>query len=191
MPNGLLPAIELDGQLMTDSIPIMLALDRTFDQGPRMVPAQGDPARQRADEQFTQKSAQSEPSHAAAFTLNLAPPTSFRHLIPTSVPPHRHLVATSTSPRDHLIPTSSPPHHSSSPSHHLTTSPSQDRQRAEQLLSLERQLFGASEWFTPPKPAPHTPAPSHPRLQPDAGVLPCIASHRFALGHPLECCGQP
>ncbi len=30
VPNGLLPAIELDGKLQTDSIPIMLNLERTF-----------------------------------------------------------------------------------------------------------------------------------------------------------------
>ena len=30
VPNGLLPAIEIDGNFMTDSLPIMQALDQTF-----------------------------------------------------------------------------------------------------------------------------------------------------------------
>jgi len=38
VPNGLLPAIELDGRLLTDSIPIMLALERTFDDAAQHAP---------------------------------------------------------------------------------------------------------------------------------------------------------
>jgi glutathione S-transferase len=50
VPNGLLPALEIDGQFMTDSIPIMLTLDAEFaDHGPRMVPAPGSPDRATAD----------------------------------------------------------------------------------------------------------------------------------------------
>lgn len=49
VPNGLLPAIEVDGQFMTDSLPIMQLLDATFaDEGtPMMVPPAG-PERDRA-----------------------------------------------------------------------------------------------------------------------------------------------
>ena len=48
VPNGLLPAIEVDGQFMTDSLPIMQVLDATFaDEGtPMMVPPPG-PERER------------------------------------------------------------------------------------------------------------------------------------------------
>jgi glutathione S-transferase len=50
VPNGLLPALEIDGQFMTDSIPIMLTIDAEFaDHGPRMVPAAGSADRARAD----------------------------------------------------------------------------------------------------------------------------------------------
>lgn len=38
VPGGLLPAIELDGRLMTDSLPIMQVLDMSFPEGPQMVP---------------------------------------------------------------------------------------------------------------------------------------------------------
>ena len=48
VPNGLLPAMEIDGQFMTDSLPIMQALDATFKQGPPMVPPPGTPERERA-----------------------------------------------------------------------------------------------------------------------------------------------
>jgi glutathione S-transferase len=50
VPNGLLPAIELDGRLMTDSIPIMMTLEKTFN-GPtnkRMWPEDGSPQLERA-----------------------------------------------------------------------------------------------------------------------------------------------
>jgi len=49
VPNGLLPAIEIDGNFMTDSLPIMQALDQTFsgEGTPRMVPPPG-PERDRA-----------------------------------------------------------------------------------------------------------------------------------------------
>jgi glutathione S-transferase len=49
VPNGLLPAIEIDGQFMTDSLPIMQVLDASFaDEGtPMMVPPEG-PERDRA-----------------------------------------------------------------------------------------------------------------------------------------------
>jgi glutathione S-transferase len=49
VPNGLLPAIEIDGQFMTDSLPIMQVLDATFaEEGtPMMVPPPG-PERDRA-----------------------------------------------------------------------------------------------------------------------------------------------
>ena len=49
VPNGLLPAIDIDGQFMTDSLPIMQVLDATFsDEGtPMMVPPAG-PERDRA-----------------------------------------------------------------------------------------------------------------------------------------------
>ena len=33
VPNGLLPAMEIDGQFMTDSLPIMQALDATWARG--------------------------------------------------------------------------------------------------------------------------------------------------------------
>jgi len=51
VPNGLLPAIEVDGQFMTDSLPIMQVLDATFDEPgtPMMVPPAG-PERERASE---------------------------------------------------------------------------------------------------------------------------------------------
>ena len=48
VPNGLLPAIEIDGQFMTDSLPIMQTLDAAFDQGPPMVPPPGTSERERA-----------------------------------------------------------------------------------------------------------------------------------------------
>ena len=48
VPGGLLPAIKLDGQLMTDSLPIMQTLDAVFEQGPQMVPPQGTAERERA-----------------------------------------------------------------------------------------------------------------------------------------------
>jgi glutathione S-transferase len=43
VPNGLLPAIELDGVLQTDSLPIMMNLERTFSGGshPQMWPSPG------------------------------------------------------------------------------------------------------------------------------------------------------
>lgn len=44
VPNGLLPAIELDGVLQTDSLPIMMNIERTF-TGPehaKMFPAESD-----------------------------------------------------------------------------------------------------------------------------------------------------
>lgn len=50
VPGGLLPAVEIDGQLMTDSLPIMATLDATFEQGPQMVPAKGSAQRGRAEE---------------------------------------------------------------------------------------------------------------------------------------------
>uniref|UniRef100_A0A7S0Q824 GST N-terminal domain-containing protein n=1 Tax=Coccolithus braarudii TaxID=221442 RepID=A0A7S0Q824_9EUKA len=49
VPGGLLPAIELDGQLMTDSLPIMATLDAAFDSGPPMIPPQGSADRERAN----------------------------------------------------------------------------------------------------------------------------------------------
>mmetsp|Transcript_17613 Transcript_17613/g.55618 ORF Transcript_17613/g.55618 Transcript_17613/m.55618 type:complete len:331 (-) Transcript_17613:58-1050(-) len=50
VPNGLLPALEIDGKFMTDSIPIMLTIDAAFaDHGPRMVPAAGSADRAAAD----------------------------------------------------------------------------------------------------------------------------------------------
>lgn len=48
VPNGLLPALEIDGQFMTDSLPIMQTLDAAFEQGPPMVPPPGTPERERA-----------------------------------------------------------------------------------------------------------------------------------------------
>lgn len=50
VPGGLLPAIELDGQMMTDSLPIMQALDEAFPSEPRMVPRVGSAERTRASE---------------------------------------------------------------------------------------------------------------------------------------------
>jgi len=49
VPNGLLPAIEVDGKFMTDSLPIMQVLDATFAEPgtPMMVPPPG-PERERA-----------------------------------------------------------------------------------------------------------------------------------------------
>lgn len=43
VPNGLLPAINIDGEFMTESLDIMLTLDRTFrgPQHPSMWPAKG------------------------------------------------------------------------------------------------------------------------------------------------------
>lgn len=51
VPNGLLPAIEVDGKFMTDSLPIMQVLDGTFDEEgtPMMIPPPG-AERQRASE---------------------------------------------------------------------------------------------------------------------------------------------
>lgn len=50
VPNGLLPAMEIDGQFMTDSIPIMLTIDAEFaEYGPRMVPPPGSAERERAE----------------------------------------------------------------------------------------------------------------------------------------------
>jgi len=50
VPGGLLPAIELDGQLMTESLPIMQVLDERFPGEPRMVPPPGTEERERAQE---------------------------------------------------------------------------------------------------------------------------------------------
>jgi len=49
VPGGLLPALELDDQFYTDSLPIMALLDGTFDQGPKMIPARGTADRKRAE----------------------------------------------------------------------------------------------------------------------------------------------
>lgn len=50
VPGGLLPAIELDGQLMTESLVIMQTLDSAFVQGPQMVPPSGTAERERASQ---------------------------------------------------------------------------------------------------------------------------------------------
>lgn len=47
VPNGLLPAIEIDGRLMTDSIPIMMTLEQLF-TGKPMWPAEDSPELERA-----------------------------------------------------------------------------------------------------------------------------------------------
>ena len=50
VPGGLLPAIELDGQLMTESLVIMQTLDAAFPEGPPMVPPPGSAERERASQ---------------------------------------------------------------------------------------------------------------------------------------------
>ena len=51
VPGGLLPVMELDGQLITESLVLMQALDQAYpDQGPRMVPPEGTDERKRAQE---------------------------------------------------------------------------------------------------------------------------------------------
>ena len=51
VPGGILPAIELDGQLMTESLVIMQTIDEVFSSyGPQMVPPAGTPERERASE---------------------------------------------------------------------------------------------------------------------------------------------
>lgn len=49
VPGGLLPALELDGRFMTDSLPIMATLDAAFPQEPLMIPPEGSAARQEAE----------------------------------------------------------------------------------------------------------------------------------------------
>ena len=49
VPGGLLPAIELDGQLVVDSLPIMQLLDATFPHQPQMVPAPESEERTKAE----------------------------------------------------------------------------------------------------------------------------------------------
>ncbi|KAL1504369.1 hypothetical protein AB1Y20_010775 [Prymnesium parvum] len=46
--GGLLPVIELDGELVTESLTIMQLLDREFKSGPQMVPPAGSAERDRA-----------------------------------------------------------------------------------------------------------------------------------------------
>ena len=46
--GGFLPVIELDGNLVTESLVIMQMLDSTFPQGPPMVPPPGSSERDRA-----------------------------------------------------------------------------------------------------------------------------------------------
>jgi glutathione S-transferase len=48
VPGGFLPALELDGKMMTESLVVMQVLDSTFQQGPAMVPPAGTPERDRA-----------------------------------------------------------------------------------------------------------------------------------------------
>ncbi len=48
VPSGLLPAVEIDGELMTESLVVMQRLDAEFPQGPPMVPPIGSPDRERA-----------------------------------------------------------------------------------------------------------------------------------------------
>lgn len=48
VPSGLLPAIELDGRIVTDSLPIMRLLDDTFPSAP-MLPAPGSDESKRLD----------------------------------------------------------------------------------------------------------------------------------------------
>mmetsp|Transcript_42167 Transcript_42167/g.78891 ORF Transcript_42167/g.78891 Transcript_42167/m.78891 type:complete len:531 (-) Transcript_42167:18-1610(-) len=50
VPGGLLPAIELDGRLMTDSLPIMQVLDQSFPEGPQMVPLSDPEALEQANQ---------------------------------------------------------------------------------------------------------------------------------------------
>lgn len=46
--GGLLPAIELDGNFITESLTIMQILDREFPDGPPMIPPPGTEERERA-----------------------------------------------------------------------------------------------------------------------------------------------
>ena len=48
VPNGLLPAVEIDGRLMTDSIPIMMTLEKLFPGAKSMWPADDSPELARA-----------------------------------------------------------------------------------------------------------------------------------------------
>ena len=43
VPNGLLPAIEIDGKLMTDSIPIMMTLENLYTDTKQMWPSRDTP----------------------------------------------------------------------------------------------------------------------------------------------------
>jgi len=45
VPGGLLPVIELDGKVITESLVIMQTLDAAFPNGPPMVPPPGTPER--------------------------------------------------------------------------------------------------------------------------------------------------
>ena len=48
VPGGYLPALELDGKMITESLVIMQLLDATFPQGPPMLPPPGTPERDAA-----------------------------------------------------------------------------------------------------------------------------------------------
>ena len=51
VPGGLLPALEIDGKLFTESLQIMQLIEAEFsDFGPAMFPSPGDPALARAKE---------------------------------------------------------------------------------------------------------------------------------------------
>ena len=51
VPSGLLPAMELDGQLVIESADIMDALERAFPES-ALLPLEGTPQRQRAAQLF-------------------------------------------------------------------------------------------------------------------------------------------
>ncbi len=50
MPSGLLPVLELDGRVVTESAVIMSLLEEAFPETKALMPAKGSPERARADQ---------------------------------------------------------------------------------------------------------------------------------------------